>query len=217
MACGCPDAVVYTLRSRVSRELSKVRAIKAATGLFNTATQEVIGNAGADLDAAANLIPTPVPINYLDLLQYLTCPLTPLAIGLELSDIQSLDPNVALAKVKNLKTGEVENSRKNYESYLASSTNSDLVKTARKYALELLRMEFNSASFTEAVIISATVLAVCGQEEYQAGPYASFANEIVDFSFQNGVPSGLSQNAAAIVQKILNAERKFEQLRKAVL
>lgn len=217
MSCGCPDAVVYALRGRVQRELDKVLAIKNATGLFNRAAKDVVGNAGDDIDAAVGTIPSASPIGYLDLIQYLTCPLTPLALGLSITDITDLDPTIALNKVKALRSGEIEHARKNYEDTLSRSPNSGLIKIARKYVNELLRLQFDASSFTEAVIISATVLSACGTAEYNSGPYASFANAVTDFSFQNGVPTGLDQNAAAIVQKLLNAETKFKQLREAIV
>jgi hypothetical protein len=170
-----------------------------------------------DIDSALATIPTASPLNYLDLVQYLTCPLTPLALGLSITDISALDPTIALNKVKGLRSGEIEHARSNYEGVLSSSANSGLIRIARKYVNELLRLQFNSSSFTEAVIISATVLATCGTDEYTAGPYAAFANAVTDFSFQNGVPTGLDQNAAAIVQKLLSAEAKFKALRESVV
>lgn len=214
--CGCPEAVVYVLRSRVQRELDKVLAIKNATGFFNNASKDVIGGAGAGIDTAVAAIPAPVPLNYLDLIEYLACPLTVLALGLSLVDFTALDPNIALNKVKGLKTGEMENARKNYETALAQDPQAGLIKIARKYVNELTRLAFDSASFTEAVIISASVLSLCGQDEFEAGPYARFAAAATDFSFQNGVPSGLDQNAAAVVQKLMQAETKFKQLREAL-
>lgn len=215
-SCGCPDAVIFHLRSRVQRELEKVRAIKRSTGLFDSATSEVIGLAGGDIDTAVGLIPAASPVDFLDLLAYLTCPLTPLAVGLGITDLQDLDPTIALNKVSELRGSEVESARSNYEGSLRRSTNANLIKIARKYVSELLRIRFDANTFAEAVLISATVLAVCGTSEYNSGPYAAFALEIQDFSFQNGVPSTLSQNAAAVVQKLLRAEQKFKELREAL-
>ena len=209
--------MIYTLRGRVQRELDKVLAITNSTTLFNSASKDVVGNAGADIDAAVGVIPSAAPINYLDLLAYLTCPLTPLALGLSITDITSLDPTIALNKAKGLRLGEIQQARKNYEDSLSRSPNSGLIKVARKYTNELVRLQFDATSFTEAVIISATVLAVCGTDEYNAGPYAAFANATTNFSFANGVPSGLDQNAAAIVQKLLNAEQKFKSLRESLV
>lgn len=217
MTCGCPDPVVYTLRGRVQRELDKVLAIKTATGFFNSATKDVVGGAGPDIDNAVAAIPSAGDLDFTDILEYLTCPLTPLALGLNLTDLSALDPTLLLNKVKGLRSGELENARKSYETSLSSSPSGGLIKIARKYTNELLRLQFDATSFTEAVIISATVLALCGSEEYEAGPYAAFANATSDFSFQNGVPSTLDQNAAAIVQKLLTAEAKFKQLREAAI
>lgn len=216
MSCNCPDTIVYALRSRVQQELDKVLAIKTSTNFFNNAAKDVVGDAGSDIDSAVSGIPAPPTYDFAEMVKYLTCPLTPLALNLSITDIASLDPTIALNKIKGLNSGQIENARTSYEKTLSIAPTAGLIKVARKYANELLRLQFDAASYTEAVIISATVLAVCGEEEYNAGPYAAFANATTDFSFVAGVPSGLSQNAAAITQKLLAAEAKFKQLRKAI-
>jgi len=211
--CGCPDAVIYSLRKIVQVELDKVRAIINATSYFDQAAKDVVGFAGDDIDSAAGAIPSPLSISFTDILEYITCPLLPLALGLTLADIQDLDPTVQLQKVKDLKAGEIQEARETYEAGLSSSDNAKLIGVARKYTKEMERLRFDSVTYANAVLISATVLAVCGTEEYQAGPYEEFATVIQDFDMANGVPSGLSGNSAAIVQKLMNAEAKFKALR----
>lgn len=213
MVCGCPDGVIFTLRRTVQTELNKVRALLRLSRFFDSAVSGVIGEVDADVTSAVNAIPDPISIGFLDLVDYLTCPLLPLALGLDLADFEDLDPTDQLNRVRSLKAGELNEARKGYENAIKEAETFRLIKIARNYTGELLRQRLTADSFTNAVIVSATVLAVCGAEEYNAGPYAEFANLTAEFTFENNVPSLLSQNSQAIVQKLLNAETKFEALR----
>jgi len=214
--CGCPDAVVRSLRKLVQTELDKVRAIINATQFFDQAVADIIGLAGADIDVASAAIPTASPIDFTDLVEYALCPLLPLAIGLELADFQDFDPTTQLQKVKALQVGDITEARKAYEATLLAGDNAKIVTIAPKYTKELERLRFDATTFAKAILISATVLTICGQAEYQAGPYEEFATVIQDFDMGNGVPSGLSQNAAAVVQKLQQAEAKFKALRATI-
>jgi hypothetical protein len=213
MTCGCPDAVTATLRRTVQDELDKAKAILRKTGLFNSAVGDSVGAVGADLDQANSEIPLPLALDVSSVGSYLTCPLLPLAIGVQAEDLFSLDQTALFNKIKGLGKGELDQARKNYDVNLESSSNAKLIKIARTYVKELLRIDFNQITFARAVLISATVLQLCGQEEYTEGPYQEFANIASQISFSGGVPSGLSPNAAAIVSKLLIAEAKFKALR----
>lgn len=214
MSCGtCPDAVTATLRRKVQVELDKLRSITRLTSFFNDAFGETAGVGVSDVDAAVASIPTPTPLNFLGILQYVTCPLTPLALGLGIGDLAGLDPNTQLQKVKALSTGNIDTARSNYEKSLGNSVNAKLISQARKYEREMRRLQFNPESFAEALVISASVFVVCGQEEFVSGPFQAFATLANDFSFTGGVPSTLDQNLAALIQKLTQAEAKFKALR----
>lgn len=213
MTCGCPDAVTATLRRIVQDELDKAKAVLRKTGLFNAAVGDSVGAVGLDLDQANAEIPLPLALDPSTILQYLTCPLLPLAIGVQAGDIASLDQTALFTKIKGLGKGELDQARRNYDVSLESSSNAQLIKIARTFVKELLRIDFSQVTFARAVLISATVLQLCGQEEYTEGPYQEFANIASQISFSGGVPSGLSPNAAAIVSKLLIAETKFKALR----
>lgn len=218
MSCGtCPTAVTATLRRRVQAELDKLRAITRLTGLFNDAYGTVAGNGFDDVNSAVSSIPSPHNIGLTDLLQYVTCPLTPLALGLgDLDDLLTLDPAAQSEKIKGLSTGDIDEARKNYEDSLGRSANAKLIAQVRKYEAEMRRIQFNSASFAEALVISATVQVVCGSEEFITGPFQSFATLASGFSFVGGVPSTLNSNLAAVVQKLKQGEDKFKALRRGL-
>lgn len=214
MTCGCPDAVTASLRRTVQTELDKAKAMLRKTGLFNAAVGDSVGAVGADLDQANSEIPLPLDLDDpASLLSYLTCPLTPLALGFQSAgDLTSLDQTALVTKVKGLTKGELDQARKNYDVQLDASSNAKLIKIARTYVKELLRLDFNQATFAQAVLITAVVQDLC-PDEYEEGPYQDFANVASQISFTGGVPSGLSPNASAIVAKLLIAEQKFKALR----
>ena len=215
MACGaCPSAVTNVLRRKVQDELGKLLSITQLTSFFNAAFGATAGIAVEDANAAVSAIPSPIPINFIDLLPYALCPLTPLALGIaSIGELTGLDPTAQLQKVKNLANGDIDQARRSYELALDNSPNKKVISQARKYERETRRIAFTPASFAEALVIAATVQAVCGSEEFLAGPYQAFAVAADSFSFVGGVPGVLDANLAALIQKLAIGEAKFKALR----
>lgn len=211
MACGtCPDAVTFTLRRLVQDQLDNVRSIKSLTDSLNRALQDIASLADFDIQSLLDNIPAVPSIDFTDILGYLTCPLTPLALALDLTQIQALDPVVQLQKLKRLAQAEIEQARRAFEDALNASPFNQLIRIAQRFAAEITRIRFDEIRFAEAVLITATVLAVCGEDEYVEGPYQDFANEVQDFSFVGGVPADLDNNVATIVQKLVQSELNFK-------
>jgi hypothetical protein len=182
--------------------------------VFNDSFGSVAGTGFEDVNSAVSAIPSPHNLNLVEILQYVTCPLTPLALALgDLDDLLTLDPSAQAQKIKGLSTGDIDEARKSYEKVLGNSANAKLIKQVRKYEAELRRIQFNAQSFAEALVICATVQVVCGNEEFVTGPFQSFATLANGFSFTGGVPSTLDTNLAAVVQKLKQGEDKFKALR----
>lgn len=219
MACGtCPVEVTAILRAKVQIELDKLAAILESTGLFNRAFGVNAQYGVADADAALGLIPDPVSLNLLNLLNYLTCPLTPLAIGVAgIEVLTDQDPTAVFARLKALTTGKIDSARRSYENALSSSSNNKLIEAARKYLTNMLRVRFDAASFAEAVVIAASVQVICGDSEFLEGPYQRFAQLANGFGFTGGVPNTLDQNLAALIQRLQRAEEKFAALRRSTI
>jgi hypothetical protein len=211
MACAnCPDAVTFTLRNKVRATLDSVRSIKSLTDAFSRALREIAGLAFLDIEALLNAIPDIPVIDFTDILAYLTCPLTPLAIAVDdISEFEDVNPNAQLSTFKSLAKAEIDEARRAYEDTIRTSDFRQVINIARNYANELVRARFNEAAFAEGLLIAATVLGVCGEDEYQEGPYQDFANEVQGFSLTGGIPSDLDPNAAAIVQRLVQSEEKF--------
>ena len=212
MACeNCPDAVTFTLRDIVQTELDKVQALKNLSTVVSRALQDVAALAIETVDAALELIPTLPGLNFSEILGYLTCPLTPLALAVDFEQFASaLDPTVQLQRIKSLGRASLNASRRAYEDFLAASDFRQVIGLARRYSGEFTRIKFDAVSFAKAIVISATVLAVCGQTEYQEGPYQEFANELTTFSLTGGIPSGIDVNVAALLQRLIEAETRFK-------
>lgn len=212
MACsGCPDAVTYTLRDVVQVELDKVRAIKNLSTVVSRALQDTAALAIETLDAALDLIPTLPGIDFTEILSYLTCPLTPLALAVDFDQFASaLDPTVQLQRLKALGRASLNAARREFEAFLDASDFKQIIGLARRYAGEFTRIKFDAVSFAKAIVISATVLAVCGEDEYRDGPYLEFANELTNFSLTAGVPTGIDTNVAALLQRLIEAESRFK-------
>ena len=216
MACpGCPDAVTQTLRDKVQRELDKLNAILAMSNIFSDSINAAAANAFAAIDDAVAAIPNPVGVgSFLDILGYVTCPLTPLALGLDgLSDLTDTDPNTQLKKLRALGEGEISAARRAYERTLNIDPHAAVVRQIRKYEQQLRNITFDAASFAEATLIAATVFVVCGQEEFNEGPFNAFAIASQGFSFTAGVPSTLDTNIALTVSRLAEGEAKFALLR----
>ncbi len=216
--CGtCPDAVVRTLRRRVNDALGQVRAIRSLSGAFSRVLQDVAGLAADEVSSAVNGIPTVPGIGLDDILGYLTCPLTPLAIALEPEDFEALDPRVQLSKLKELIGSEVDAARASYEGALDNSVYAGVLSIARRYANEFIRIGFDEVVFAEAILVAASVLALCGEEEYTSGGYVEFANEIEGFSLTGGLPSDMDPNTAAVTQRLIEGETKLKALQTALV
>jgi hypothetical protein len=208
--------VVSVLRTRVRRELDKLTAITRMTSFFNDAVGDVAGVGVSDVNSAVGAIPSPVSTNFLDLLGYVTCPLTPLALGLDaISDLTNGDLNTQLKAVQSLGTGTIDKSRRAYESTLNNSVNAKLIRQSRKYERQLRQIGFNQESFAEAVLITATVQSVCDDDEFD-DVFEQFAQLSQGFSFVGGVPGTLDNNLAAMIQQLSAGELKFKALRESL-
>jgi len=217
MSCGtCPDTVISVLRTIVRKELDKLTAIVRMTSFFNDAIGDVASVGVSDVNAAVTAIPSPVSINFIDILGYLTCPLTPLALGIgELADLTSGDLNNQLKALQALQTGTIDKARRSYETALNGSVNAKLIRQSRKYEKSLRQINFDPTSFANAVLITATVQSVCDQQEFD-DVFTTFATLSSSFSFTGGVPATLNSNLAAMIQKLGNGEAKFAALRKSL-
>lgn len=217
MACGtCPPEVVAVIRTKVRAELNKLRAIIRMTNFFNDAFGAVASTGFEDVSSAVDAIPVASPLSFLDLLAYATCPLTPLALGLDgIAELVEGDVNAQLKAAQSLGKGNIDRARREYEEVLNNSVNAKLIKQVRKYERQLRQIGFSAQSFAEAVVCTAVVQSVCDQGEFD-DVFAEFGQLVSGFSFTGGVPTSLDNNLGAVTQKLSQGEAKFEALRKTL-
>lgn len=217
--CGeCPDAVIFTLRDTVQQELFKVRSIIDLAPRVSDALANVATLAIDTVDQALGLVPALPILDFAEILSYLTCPLTPLALLVDFEQFASiLDPTVQLQRLKSLATASLNAARRAYEDFLTDSEFAQVIGLARRFANEFVRISFNPISFARAIVISASVLTLCGEEEYTNGPYLEFANTIQGFSLVGGLPTSMDQNVAALIQRLLEGEARFRLAAQALV
>jgi len=193
-----------------------LRAVLRLTNFFNDAVGAIAGAVFDDVCAAVDAIPLPVPTTFIDLLAYLTCPLTPLAlINGDIASLIESDVNSQLKAVQNFNQGIIDRARRSYEDILGSSINAKLIDQIRKYDRQLRQLSFDPVSFAEAVVATAIVQSVCDDDEFD-DVFVDFAKLSDGFAFSGLVPTGLSTDAAAVLAKFSQGELKFKALRAAL-
>jgi hypothetical protein len=216
----CPDPVKSVLRRRVNLDLQRVRAIKQMTTAVNRLVTELADKVTADLSLLIQLvgnIPEPV-IDISELINWLTCPLLPIAIledqRVGQAAFDALDPAVQIQKLKSMLAAYVEDLNNIYRTALRALNSYDIIALLQKYLDELKRIDLDAESFARSVAITATVAGL-GQAdagcltEFNEGPYAEFAQEITTFSFTGLYPTGFNANVATVMNHLAEAERKL--------
>lgn len=216
----CPPPVKAVLRRRVSRDLHRVRAIKDLTTALNRLLTELVVKVTNDLTALIALvgnIPEPV-IDISELIDWLTCPLLPVAIledqRVGQAAFEALDPDTQIRALKGMLAAYVEDLETVYRTGVAALESYELIQLLQKYLDELKRIDLDAESFARSVVITATVAGFAisddgCKEEYIEGPYAEFADEITNFSFTSTYPQGFDANVTVVMDQLAEAETKL--------
>jgi len=216
----CPPPVKAVLRRRVNKDLARVRAVKEMTTALNRLLTELVDKATADLIRLIRMveaIPEPV-IDITELINWLTCPLLPVAIledpSIAREAFEALDPRKQIALLKRMVAAYVDDLQNIYYTALRTLESYDLVKMAQKYIDELKRIDLDAESFARSVIITATVSGLGEADdgckaEFFAGPYNEFVEEISNFSFTGLYTEGFDANVQAVMDELARAEAKF--------
>ena len=180
---------------------------------FNDAIGDLAGIAAEALTNAVDAIPEPVSTDFLSLIDYITCPLTPLALGLGgISDLTNGDLNTQLKRLQGLQKGTIDKARREFEQTLANTPEAKMIQQGRKLDRQIRQLNFDAESFAEAVLITAVVQSVCDQQEFDE-IFGDFAILSADFASKGGLLGVLNTNLAAMQQQLIRAETKFSALR----
>lgn len=215
MSCDtCPELVVGTIAREVQRTLDKVRRIKALTTMFNRLFGEVADKIQDDLEALVALIPAPPVLDISDIVAYYTCPLTPIALEIDLTIIQKMDPREVGVRIRRIMREEANAVIRLYEEAVRLLKSYDLVRLLRAYLREMYRVMEDASAFILEYPINAgraaLVKVLCpGIYADQSRPFKPLIDELTNWSFDGILPSGVDERGQAIMRTLARGEAKL--------
>ncbi|RKX63112.1 MAG: hypothetical protein DRP42_08005 [Tenericutes bacterium] len=210
MACTpCPDYIKFAVRRPVSDALAQVNAIKKLTTALNAAMTGLMGDVKDAVAAVVDAIPAPPAFDLSEMLDLITCPLTPVAIGLNPALLASIDPRELFRLVQQQFNAYISEIRKNYEDALQALQEWNVVRILKQYLEDLKRVEFDEADFLVAGAIVIYVKAVCPDDEYLDGPYQAFEEAVTGWSLDGLIPTGLDSDVNDVMLELNRAEATF--------
>ncbi len=215
MSCDtCPELVVGTIAREVQRTLDKVRRIKALTTMFNRLFGEIADKIQDDLEALVALIPTPPILDISDIVAYYTCPLTPVALEIDLTILQKMDPREVGVRIRRIMREEANAVIRLYEEAVRLLKSYDLVRMVRTYLRELYRVMEDASAFILEYPINAgraALVKVLCPDIYASSsrPFKALIDELTTWSFDGILPSGIDERGRAIVRTLARGEAKL--------
>ncbi len=215
MACSdCPDLVIATVAAQVQRTLDKVRRIKAVTTSFNRLLAQIGDKVLDDLNGLVDLIPDPPVLDLSDIVAYYLCPLTPVALEIDLTLLQNMDPRLVEVRVRAILKNESARVIKLYNEALRTYRSYDLIVTMQRYVTEVYRAMEDAGEFIleypvnlgRAVLVQQLCPDIYNDSQW---PFRALVTEITDWSFDGVIPTGLDDRAAAAVRLVARAEQKL--------
>jgi hypothetical protein len=210
----CPELVVGTIAREVQRTLDKVRRIKALTTMFNRLFSEVAGKIQVDLEALVALIPEPPVLDISDIVAYYTCPLTPVALEIDLTILQKMDPREVGVRLRRILREESNAVVRLYEEAVLRSADYNLLRLLRSYLREMYRVMEDASEFILEYPINAgraaLVKVLCPAIYADSSrPFKALIDELTTWSFDGILPSGVDERGRAVMRILARAEAKL--------
>ena len=203
-----PELHPSAVQQPVEDALGQVRAVKRRAQAVNTALKGIVGSAAADVAGIAALIPLPPILDLAEIVSVLACPLTPLALALDASILASLDPREVYGLVQKQIVLFTRGVIADYEAGLKGLGSFKVVGILKRFIEDLLRINLDAVLLAEATAIATFVQGTC-PEEFAAGPYQEFLDEITGFSLDGVVPSTLDSDVSAVVVQLQVGDGKI--------
>lgn len=209
-ACSlCPNYITEATRAPVAAALGQVRSVKKRAASINVALKGLVGTAAADVATIVALIPVPPVLDLTQIVSIIACPLTPLALALDAGiTLANLDPKEVYRLVQRTIAKFTAKINADFEAGLESLASAKVVLPAKRFLDDLLRINLSATLLAEAVTIVAFVKTTC-PEEFAAGPYQEFEDEITDFSLDGVVPSGLDSDVDGLLTGLQTGETQI--------
>jgi len=216
-SCGsCPDYIKATVSKPVEDALAQVRAVKAVVNGFNAAvrqfTDEVIASVTSDIGIAVGELPAAPTLAVGDIIGILTCPITPIALGLDPTILANLDPSRVVEMLKAAMSDYINGLVKAWEDTLISLPTWPSIRVFKQFFDDLRRVQLDATLLAKATALSASVKALC-LDFYQSGPFEDFDDEISDFSVVGLVPSTVSSTVKDALTQLQAGEAKIQAWR----
>ena len=206
---ACPDYIKGACRRPVEIALSQVLTLQKRVTAINEALTGVIGDTAAEVAAVVALLPLPpgwpIPLLSLaDIIDLLTCPLTPAALALEPALLTNMDPSEIYTRVQDVMGRYAQQVNRSYEEGL-DALDPQALSPLRRFYRDLRRINLDAVTFAEAVALTVYVKAV-DPTEFSEGPYEEFEETITGFSVTGFVPSGLSADVDGAMVELLGGQ-----------
>jgi hypothetical protein len=171
-----------------------------------------------DISNLAGTIPTPsIPDfgNPLQVLQLLTCPLTPLALVEDPDLLNEVDPNILRAKFSRIIRYQCQYVTANYEAHVDSLQSADIINMFRGFLKDVYRVLLNPTDFVISFALSSAysliVQSICPDTfDDETYPFKAFDEARSSFSFDGLVPGGMPSNATAVCSTLAVPELKLQ-------
>lgn len=215
MACtDCPDIVVATIAAQVQGTLDKVRRIKWVTQSFNQLLAQFGDKIVDDLNGLVDLIPDPPLLDLSDIVDYFLCPLTPIALEIDLTLLQNMDPRLVAVRVRRILKDETARILLLYDEALRALASYDLVAVMRRYLAEVYRAMGDAFAFiaeypiniSRALLVKGLCPAIYADSRW---PFKALVDEVSDWSFDGVIPTGIDVRAEAPLRLLARAEVKL--------
>ena len=206
---ACEDQILSRLSRQITESYRQVVAIKAYTKQFANLGDIVLAETVRQVLVLVNVIPPPVPITFLNIATFLTCPLLPLAIEAEdIAAITALTSKDQLDRIRQLYVPWVSEMKANYERALKQLAVWDTVRLFKTFLDAIKRFRMSAWRFADDLLVATTVQVVC-PDAYKDSIFEAFVDATTDFSVTGIAPSGLKGHANDLVQALGEAQVKL--------
>lgn len=214
MTCTCSPLVIQTIADSVSVTLDKVQAVRQLTADHNALLANLASTVVDDLSTLVGLIPDPPTLDLTDLIGFIACPLTPMALGIDFSHLSTWDGRqIALIFRRYLRCQAVV-VQVNYEDALNQLKSAEVVLQIQRYVREVHRAIQDITAFTLELPINIghclAIQQICPEIYSNAiYPFAALISATTDWSFDGVLPSGIDPTAISFVTPVAEAELKL--------
>lgn len=204
----CPDFIKSAVRAPVQLALDQLLAIKKLTNALDVVLNDISSGVAATLTAVVDAIPDPADFGLTAILDTLTCPITPIALFLNPTDLALLDPRELYKRLQGTIEAHIEKIIADYDAARTALADFNVIEIAKRSFDDLKRIELDAVNYARALAITVAVKGLC-LEEFAEGPYDEFEAESTGFTLSDLVPDSLGTNAKALLDELQRAENKF--------